>query len=296
MRIVILSRQASLYSTTRLVQAGEESGHQVEVINPLTCPIELNCDLGDTPPPSSSSQIAIIPRIGASITTFGCALVRKYEQEGAWVLNPANGIAQSRDKLLSMQMMHGAGIPVPRTAVTGHPRGLNYAIRAVGGLPVVLKLRQGTQGRGVVLVQSMAAAQRAHAALNDFQQYSLVQEFIAEAHNKDIRIIVVGNQAIAAMERQARPGDFRANLHRGGRARAFTLDQKMASLAVQAAHIHSLGFAGVDMLITKRGPVVIEINSSPGLRGIEEATNVDVAGAVIRHIEKANMQSQTQHG
>jgi ribosomal protein S6--L-glutamate ligase len=211
--------------------------------------------------------------------------VRKLEQQGARVLNPSIGIARSRDKLLSTQLLHGRRIPVPRTAVAGQARGLERAIQAVGGLPVVLKLRRGTQGKGVVLVRTLAAARRAYAAMNDFQQYSLVQEYVAEARNRDIRVIVIGREAIAAMERQAPPGDFRANLHRGGRARPFHLDDEMKSLAVKAAQVHELAFAGVDLIMTVRGPAVIEVNSSPGLRGIETTTGVDVAGAVIRFLE-----------
>ena len=285
MNVIILSRQANLYSTSRLALAARRRGHMVKVVNPLTCPVGISCQPAGANECSPAERWAVIPRIGASITEFGCALVRSLEQEGAWLLNPAAGIARSRDKLLSMQLLHGWQVPVPRTAVTGQHQGLSRAIEAVGGLPVVLKLRRGTQGKGVVLVRTLAAARRAFAVMNDFQQYTLVQEYVAEAHNRDIRIIVVGQEVIAAMERQAPPGDFRANLHRGGKARRYRLDDEMKTLAIQATQIHKLGFAGVDLIMTARGPVVIEVNSSPGLQGIETATQVDVAGAVIRHME-----------
>jgi ribosomal protein S6--L-glutamate ligase len=294
MNIIILSRQESLYSTRRLVQAAQDRGHRVAVINPLSCPIEFNCLPTGLDGCRPAGQTAVIPRIGASITEFGCAVVRNYEQSGAWVLNPAVGIARSRDKLQSMQLLHGRDIPVPRTAVAGLPQGLDRAIRAVGGLPVVLKLRRGTQGKGVVLVRTLTAARRAYAMMNDFQQYTLVQEYVSEARNRDIRVIVVGQEAVAGMERQAPPGDFRANLHRGGRARSIRLDEEMKELAVRAAEVHELAFAGVDLIMTSRGPAVIEVNSSPGLQGIESATRVDVAGAVIRHVER-EMTRQRPH-
>jgi ribosomal protein S6--L-glutamate ligase len=282
-KIVILSRQAALYSTRRLVEAVQSHGHQVKVLDPLRCLVEIN---GRQLASSTPAAAAVIPRIGASITEFGCAVVRRFEQGGIWALNPAAGIARSRDKLLSMQLLSGRGIPMPRTAVVGRPQGLERAIEAVGGLPAVMKLRRGTQGRGVVLVRSLAAARRAHSVLNDYQHYTLVQEFVAEACNRDIRVIVVGREAVAAMERQAAPGDFRANLHRGGSARPFRLNEGMKRLAVKAAEVHEVGFAGVDLLMSSRGPAVIEVNSSPGLQGIETTTGVDVAGAVITFVEE----------
>jgi ribosomal protein S6--L-glutamate ligase len=191
----------------------------------------------------------------------------------------------SRDKLLSMQLLHNQGIPVPKTAVVSHPHRLLQAIQAVGGLPVVLKMRQGTQGRGVVLVRTFRAAQHAHSILNDYQQYTLVQEYIAEAKNRDIRVIVVGDRVIATMERKAPPGDFRANLHRGGSAKPLHLDKQTKELAIKAAQVHGLQFTGVDLIITQDGPAVMEVNSSPGLNGIEKTTGLDVADSVIQFIE-----------
>ncbi len=282
MQVVILSRQAKLYSTRRLAEAAAHHGHQAQVTDPITFPVRFNSRGPGRP---LSTRSAVIPRIGASITEFGCAVVRQLEQQGHWVLNPAQGIAGSRDKLLSLQLLHGRGLPVPRTAVVGHSLGLKQAIDAVGGLPVVLKLRRGTQGKGVVLVRTLSAAHHAHAVLNDFQQYTLVQEYVAEANNRDLRVIVVGDRAVAAMERQAPPGDFRANLHRGGIARPVDSDEEIRSLAVRAAQAHGLRFSGVDLIQTSAGPAVMEVNSSPGLQGIETTTGVDVADAVIAFIE-----------
>lgn len=284
-RIVILSRQANLYSTRRLAQVAEQRGHQLEIVDPLSCTVELNHWSAPGEQCTDLTRTAVIPRIGISITEFGCAVVRQYEQWGAWTLNPAIGIARSRDKLMSMQLLHGRRIRVPRTAMVGQSRGLEQAIEAVGGLPVVLKLRRGTQGRGVVLAFSQLAARRAFSVLSGFQQYTLVQEYVAEARNRDIRVIIVGKEAVAAMERQAAPGDFRANLHLGGTARPFPLEDGIRELAVKAAQVHELCFSGVDLIMTKNGPAVIEVNSSPGLRGIETVTGVDVARAVIRHVE-----------
>ncbi|MBN1314909.1 MAG: RimK family alpha-L-glutamate ligase [Anaerolineales bacterium] len=282
MHVLIFSRQANLYSTRRLVEVIENRGHEVQILDPITCPLHFD---GSGIPSDSPNPDAVIPRIGASITAFGCAIVRRLEHKGVWVLNPSIGIMYSRDKLLSMQLLHSQSIPVPRTAVVSHPHRLLQAIQSVGGLPVVLKMRQGTQGRGVVLVRTYRAAQHAHAVLNDFQQYTLVQEYIAEAHNRDIRVIVVGEKVIAAMERKAPPGDFRANIHRGGSAKPLELDQQTQNLAIKAAKIHGLQFAGVDIIITQRGPAVMEVNSSPGLNGIEKTTGVDVADSVIQYIE-----------
>lgn len=293
MNVTILSRQESLYSTRRLVEACHRHGHPVAVIDPLALTIELinHPDLSDV-----GSRRAIIPRIGASITEFGCALLRQLELEGHWSLNPAAAVARSRDKLLSMQLLFGRGVPVPRTAVVGEPRELERAIAVVGGLPVVLKIRRGTQGRGVVLARTLAAARRVHSVLSDFQQYTLVQEYVQEAHNQDIRAIVLGRRVVAAMVRQAPPGDFRANLHRGGQARTVSLDNKARDLAVRAAVVHELGFCGVDIIQTSRGPAVLEVNSSPGLKGIETATGVNVADAVIEYMERQWARNQSKNG
>jgi ribosomal protein S6--L-glutamate ligase len=293
MNVTVLSRQESLYSTRRLVEAARRRGHLVNVIDPLSLTVEF-IDHPQLSNPDAAQ--AIIPRIGASVTEFGCALLRQLELQGHWAVNPAIGISRSRDKLLSMQLLYGRGVPVPRTAVVGEPRELENAITAVGGLPVVLKIRRGTQGRGVVLARTLPAARRVHSVLSDFQQYTLVQEYIQEAHNQDIRVIIVGRRAVAAMVRQAPPGDFRANLHRGGLARPYRLDSETRDLAVKAAQIHELGFCGVDIIQTARGPAVLEVNSSPGLKGIETATGIDVAEAVVQYMEQRMIQNGRKNG
>jgi ribosomal protein S6--L-glutamate ligase len=293
MKVTILSRQESLYSTRRLVEACRHRGHLVNVIDPLALTLEL---LDDSELLDAATMRAIIPRIGASITEFGCALLRQLELEGHWALNPAIGISRSRDKLLSMQLLYGRGVRVPRTAVVGQPKELERAIAAVGGLPVVLKIRRGTQGRGVVLARTLPAARRVYSVLSDFQQYTLVQEYVQEAHNQDLRVIIVGRRAVAAMVRQAPPGDFRANLHRGGHARPVHLDRDIRDLAVRAAQVHELAFCGVDIIQTARGPAVLEVNSSPGLKGIETATGIDVADAVIEYMERRWIQKWRRNG
>jgi ribosomal protein S6--L-glutamate ligase len=293
MNVIILSRQESLYSTRRLVETCRRRGHLVSVIDPLSLTLEL---LDHSTLLDAATTRAIIPRIGASVTEFGCALLRQLELEGHWTLNPAVAIARSRDKLLSMQLLYGRRVPVPRTAVVGEPKELERAIAAVGGLPVVLKIRRGTQGRGVVLARTLPAARRVYSVLSDFQQYTLVQEYVQEAHNQDLRVIVVGRKAIAAMARQAPPGDFRANLHRGGHARPVHLDGEIRDLAVRAAQVHELAFCGVDIIQTARGPAVLEVNSSPGLKGIETATGTDVADAVIEYMERRWVQKWRKNG
>jgi ribosomal protein S6--L-glutamate ligase len=293
MNVTILSRQESLYSTRRLMEACRRRGHLVNVIDPLSLTLEL---LDHSELLGAGTMRAIIPRIGASITEFGCALLRQLEMEGHWSLNPAVGISRSRDKLLSMQLLYGRGVPVPRTAVVGEPKELERAITAVGGLPVVLKIRRGTQGRGVVLARTLPAARRVYSVLSDFQQYTLVQEYVQEAHNQDLRVIIVGRKAVAAMVRQAPPGDFRANLHRGGHARPVQIDSEIRELAVRAAQVHELAFCGVDIIRTTRGPAVLEVNSSPGLKGIETATGIDVADAVIEFMERKWVQKWRKNG
>ncbi len=219
MQIAILSRQASLYSTRRLTEAARRLGHRVRVLDPLELPVEIGYAqprLVETLPRLD----AIVPRIGASITELGCAVVRQFENNRVWTINPSVGIAGSRDKLLSLQMLSEGGIPVPRTAVVGHPSQLEKAIESVGGLPVVLKLRRGTQGKGVVLVHSLVAARRVHSFWRTFNNTPWFRNTFPEARNRDIRVIVLGETAIAAMERRAAPGEFRANLHRGATAHA----------------------------------------------------------------------------
>jgi ribosomal protein S6--L-glutamate ligase len=230
---------------------------------------------------------AIVPRIGASITHYGIAVVQDYESRGVVTTAPAQGIERSRNKLQSVQLMQDAQLPVPRTVLISRLGELHGAVQTVGGYPVVIKITRGTQGRGVILAENMATAR---AVLSIFfrhgQRPILLQEFIAEAGGQDIRLFVVGRQCIAAMQRTAAAGEFRANLHRGGAARLYKPDAYTERLALAAASLHSLGVAGVDLIHSQRGPLLLEVNSSPGLEGIETASKVDVASAIMRYLEK----------
>jgi ribosomal protein S6--L-glutamate ligase len=229
---------------------------------------------------------AIIPRIGASITEYGVAVVRQFETQGLFSTATAQAIAQSRDKLHSLQLMSQANLPVPKTAVIAQPSAFFTAIEAVGGPPVIIKLVQGTQGKGVILAPNLQTAAYVLNKLRGMKRQALVQEFIAESEGRDIRIIVVGDECIAAMERRASPGDFRSNLHLGGTAVPVTPNAEMQQLALTAARLHGLHVAGVDILQSDRGPLLLEVNSSPGLEGIEDTTRVDIASAIIRLVER----------
>jgi ribosomal protein S6--L-glutamate ligase len=309
MKIGILSRNRSLYSTRRLAQAARARGHDVRIIDTLTVAVEMGTHSGGehikvvlpnhfqtykwgtishkvqyVPPVD-----AIIPRIGTSITAYGLAVVRQFE--AAHVLSTASSlaIAQSRDKLRSLQVMTQHGLPVPKTAVIAHPAALFTAIQVVGGPPVIIKLIQGTQGKGVILARNLATAAAVMDKFQGAKRQALIQEFVAESQGRDWRLIIVGNQCVAAMERRAgHEGEFRANLHLGGTAVALQPDQETIKLAVAAAQAHGLHVAGVDIVPSNRGPLLLEVNSSPGLEGIEGVTGQDVATHIIQYLEKAH--------
>lgn len=299
MRIGILSRNPSLYSTRRLAQAAWERGHQVQIIDTMSVAVHLGREGG----PAGEARIvadglaglaktsplpaldAIIPRIGASVTFYGLAVVRQFEAAGVASTASSPGIARSRDKLESLQLMAQARIPIPRTAVVARPEALFAAVAAVGGLPVVIKLIRGTQGQGVILANYLTTISAVLKRARELRQQAILQEYIAEAGGGDRRVIVVGGRCVAAMARQAAAGEFRANLHRGGSAVAIRLDVATESLALRAAQAHDLAVAGVDLIQSRRGPLVLEVNSSPGLEGIEKATGVDVAGAIVAYLE-----------
>lgn len=303
MKLAILSRNPGLYSTRRLLQAAAARGHHASVIDTTAVAVHLGGREGSPAAatllspgalglqrPSPLPQLdAVIPRIGASVTFYGLAVVRQFEAMGTVLTASSDAIAASRDKLHSLQLMTRAGLPIPRSAVIARPEALNAAVYAVGGLPVVVKLIRGTQGRGVLLARDLATIQAVLQRAQELGRQALVQEFITEAGGCDLRVIVVGDRCVAAMERRAGAGEFRANLHLGGQARAVRLDEETSRLAVRAAQVHGLAVAGVDLLPSKRGPLLIEVNSSPGLEGIEQATGVDVAGAVIGHVEQLVM-------
>jgi len=235
---------------------------------------------------------AIIPRIGASITFYGLAVVRQFEELGVLTTAVASAISCSRDKLHSLQRMSRAGLPIPRTAVIAQPKALFSAVHAVGGVPVVIKLIRGTQGKGVVLATNLATATAVLKKVHQAKRQALIQEYLSESHGRDTRIIVVGNHCIAAMERIAVDGDFRANLHRGGTAVPITPDKATSELAVNAAKAHGLGVAGVDLIQSQRGPLLLEVNSSPGLEGIEGVTGVDIALEIVTYLERAESKQQ----
>lgn len=300
MRIGILSRNAELFSTRRLAESARARGHQVDIIDTTTVAVHIG--RGDSRTASPHQLVAslpgttetirlpdfdaIIPRIGTSVTFYGLAVVRQFETAGVLTTAASSAIACSRDKLQSLQLMAQAGLPIPRTAVVARPEALYSAVEAVGGLPAVVKLISGTQGRGVFLAHHFATVSAILQKVAELNRQAIVQEFIAEASGRDMRLIIVGDRCVAAMERQASTGEFRANLHRGGSATAFTPDPATIALAIAAAKAHGLAVAGVDLLASRRGPLLLEVNSSPGLEGIEKATGADVAGEIIRYLER----------
>lgn len=288
MQLVILSRRPDLYSTRRLVEAAEARGHTVRVLDILRCTIHLGA--GGPALHGEGERLtgvdAVIPRIGASVTFYGLAVVRQLEAMGVYCLNGSIPINRSRDKLRAHQLLARKKIGLPVTAFAHHADSADDLIRSVGGPPVVVKLLEGTQGVGVVLCETKKAAQSVIEAFRGLRAYFLVQEFIAEAGGADLRLFVVGDRVVAAMQRQGAEGEFRSNLHRGGRAEAVKITPAERKAAVEACKALGLRVAGVDVLRSSRGPLVLEVNSSPGLQGIEKATGVDVAGLVIRHTEK----------
>ncbi|TVU61042.1 30S ribosomal protein S6--L-glutamate ligase [Vibrio atlanticus] len=288
MRIAILSRNENLYSTSRLKAAGEARSHHVDVIDTLHCDIDIASNnpkiryMGEELP----QYDAVIPRIGASITFYGTAVVRQFEMMGTFCINESVAISRSRDKLRSLQLLSRKGIGLPKTGFASRPDKIQDLIKNVGGAPLVIKLLEGTQGIGVVLAETNKAAESVIEAFMGLKANILVQEFIEEANGADIRCFVVGNKVIAAMKRQAGEGEFRSNLHRGGTAQLVKLTKEERATAINAAKIMGLNLCGVDILQSKNGPVVMEVNSSPGLEGIEKATGKDVANMIFECIEK----------
>ncbi|MEZ7198107.1 30S ribosomal protein S6--L-glutamate ligase [Pseudodesulfovibrio karagichevae] len=288
MKIIILSRKASLYSTTALVDAGKARGHEVEVINPLRCYMNITSHSPSIHYKGErvESVDAIIPRIGASITFFGCAVVRQFEMMGVYSLNESIAITRSRDKLRSLQLLSRKGIGLPVTGFASSTKFTGDLIDVVGGAPLVVKLLEGTQGIGVVLAETRHAAESVIQAFQGLNANILVQEYIKEAKGSDIRCLVVGGKVVAAMRRTAGKGEFRSNIHRGGSAEPVKITPEERSTAVRAARIMGLNVCGVDLLRSNHGPVVMEVNSSPGLEGIEKATGIDIADKIIEFIEK----------
>lgn len=287
MKIAILSREPRNYSTTRLRQAAEERGHKVRVLDTLKFGIHIE---SGSPyltyrQRELSAYDAAIPRIGSSVTFYGSAVVRQFEQAGVFTLNPSHAILASRDKLRTMQNLCRRDVGVPETAFVRNRRDILPAIQRVGGAPVIIKLLEGTQGIGVILAETNSVAEAIIETLQSTRQNVLIQKFVADSKGKDLRALVVGDHVVAAMRRSAVGTEFRSNVHRGGTTEAVELSEDYERSAVRAAHILGLRVAGVDMLEGKNGPQIMEVNSSPGLAGIEKATGVDVAGHIIRYLE-----------
>jgi len=289
MKIAVLSRNPNLYSTKRLFEAINQKGHKGVVIDHLKCDI-----LMDNTGPSIYYEgkklkdiDAIIPRIGASVTFYGTAVVRQFEMMKVFSAIDSLAITRSRDKLRSLQILSRSGIGLPKTAFTNYGKEENKVLKHIGNAPVVIKLLEGTQGLGVVLAETEKAAKSVVEAFESLKTRVILQEFIAEAGGADIRVFVVDGKVIGSMKRQGKEGEFRSNLHRGGQANVIKLSRAEKSTAIKAAKSMGLAIAGVDMLQSKRGPMVLEVNSSPGLEGIETATGVDVAGKIIEYIEEA---------
>lgn len=289
MTVYILSRNPKLYSTQRLLEAGESKGWNIRVIDYVMCSIEVMKGAlaviydGELLPVPD----AIIPRIGASRTFFGTAMVRHFEIMGAFSVAGNLAIARSRDKLRSLQVLSKQGVDMPKTVFASNKANAKDVIKLSGGTPLVLKILEGTQGVGVVLAETQKAAQSVLDAFYGMEVNLLVQEFIKEAGGADIRALVVNGEVVGAMKRQGAEGDFRSNLHQGGSATAYKLNRKEKTMALAAAKAMGLGVCGVDMIPSDRGPLVMEVNSSPGLEGIEKATGIDIAGKIMNYIESS---------
>lgn len=288
MKIAILSRNPRLYSTRRLIEAAQERGHEAQVFDHLRCYMNIA---------SSKPQVhykgsvlegygAVIPRIGASVTFYGTAVLRQFEMMDVYPLNESVAISRSRDKLRSLQLLSRKGVGIPGTGFANAPHDTGDLLDSVGKPPYIVKLIEGTQGKGVVLAETRKAAESLVDAFRGLNAHFLVQEFIKEAGGADIRCFVIGDKVVAAMKRQAKEGEFRSNLHCGGSASVTRLTPEERAAAVKAAKVMGLNVAGVDLLRSSRGPLIMEVNSSPGLEGIESATGKDVAGMIIQFIEK----------
>jgi ribosomal protein S6--L-glutamate ligase len=286
MKIAILSRRKEIYSTRRLVQAAGEQGHTAIVLDPLKCHILLDSGVyrvyyrGE---PLERVDV-VLPRIGASVTEYGLAVVRQFEMMGAPIVNTSRAIARSRDKLRCLQILADQEIPIPKTFLCRSPRYVKRAIDLVGGLPVILKLQQGTQGVGVILADSYQSAESTLDALWSLGQNILIQEYISESAGTDLRILVIGGRVVAAMKRVAQSGEFRANIHRGARGVSSRPTPEQERVALRAAKVLGLSIAGVDLGEGKDRTILMEVNSSPGLRGLEKATELDIASEIVRHV------------
>jgi ribosomal protein S6--L-glutamate ligase len=296
MNIGILSRNANIHSTQRLVEACKTRGHDVMVVDPLRCYMNITSSYPSVHfrEKSLDDFDAIIPRIGSSITFYGTAVLRQFEMMGVFSVNESVAISRSRDKLRALQILSRKGIGLPVTGFAHSTRMTKDLIQLVGGTPLIIKLLEGTQGKGVVLAETDQAAESVIEAFRNMEAHFLVQEFIGEADGADIRCFVIGDKVIASMMRKAKEGEFRSNLHRGGTARQIKITPKERSTAINAALALGLNVAGVDIIRSSRGPLVLEVNSSPGLEGIEEATGIDIASLIVEFTEKNAKRGRTK--
>ncbi|MBI2608870.1 MAG: 30S ribosomal protein S6--L-glutamate ligase [Deltaproteobacteria bacterium] len=288
MKIGILSRKQEIFSTKRLVEAAHALGHEVKVIDPLRCYVDINSlnPMVHYKEHPLNNFDAIIPRIGASITFYGTAIVRQFEMMGVYCVNDSVSISRARDKLRSLQLLSRKGVGLPITGFAHSTEMTQDLIKLVGGAPLVIKLLEGTQGKGVVLAETKKAAASVIDALRGLETFILVQQFIKESDGADIRCFVIGDKVVASMKRQAQDGEFRSNLHQGGKAELITITTKERQMAIKATRMMGLRVSGVDIIRSKKGPLLLEVNSSPGLKGIEQATRKDIAKMVIQYIEK----------
>ncbi len=290
MKIAILSRNRNLYSTKRLIEAAEQRGHEALLLDHMKCVLVI--EQGRPHIYFNGKEVkdvtAVIPRIGASATFYGSAVVRQFEMMKIFTAVESQALVRSRDKLRSLQILARAGIGIPKTAFASSPKDkdIDNVIENIGGAPCVIKLLEGTQGIGVILAENQKAAKSVVEAFLKLEANMLVQEFIAEAGGADLRVFIVDGQVVGAMKRQAKEGEFRSNLHRGGSATVITLTPEERATAIKSAKKLGLGIAGVDLLQSSRGPLVMEVNSSPGLEGIEGATGIDIAGKIIEYVER----------
>jgi len=296
MRLIMLARNAGLYSHSRLMSAAIARGHTIDCVNTLH--VHMNITSNAPVLRYGGKQLpmydAVIPRIGASITHYGLAVLRQFEMQGIFPLNESVAIGRSRDKLRALQLLARAGIGLPVTAFAHGPRKAEEVINEVGGAPVVIKLLEGTQGMGVILAETSASAKSIVEAFSAANVNIMVQEYIREAEGVDVRAFVIDGKVVAAMKRIGKSGEFRSNLHRGGRAEVTQLSDLERETAIKAATVLGLNVSGVDMLRSSRGPMVMEVNSSPGLEGVESATGIDVAGQIIAFLEDHARPGQTQ--
>jgi ribosomal protein S6--L-glutamate ligase len=294
MKLAILSRNSKLYSTRRLVEAARERNHSVRVLDPLRCYLRISSEgfgMHYKGRPLAGYD-AVVPRIGASITRYGNAVLHQFELMGTFTPNPSESIARARDKLRCHQLLAAQDIGLPVTVFGDNPDDTSDLLSLLGSPPHVIKLNEGTQGTGVMLTEKLSASRSVIEALRGLYANFLVQEFIAEAHGADLRCFVVGGEVVGAMRRQAPKGDFRSNLHRGGTARAVRASAAEQETAVRAAKVLGLGVAGVDLIRSRRGPLVLEVNSSPGLEGIETVTGIDIAGRIIDYVASGQRPAQ----